>query len=211
MSVNPSIYLICWFQSKYRYSSHFRCARGDFRAICPEIPRSEARNATKAAFLCIAERCCWSRSKSVILSGSGDMREKTGSRISAVFLRRWNGERCRVSCAVTLHNKSCKCDLVSARNVGIPQAELEIDMIDHTFLDTSRARGKSRCWRQEMVKNRKIPTRNKCPGGDGLQIVITGTNWLHPLPAPPPEQPAPGFRSAPQNRPPGSGYTGVRR
>ena len=45
------------------------------------------------------------------------------------------------SCAVTLHNKSCKCDLVSARNVRIPQAELEIDMIDRTFLDTSRARG----------------------------------------------------------------------
>ena len=42
--------------------------------------------------------------------------------------------------AVTLHNKSCKCDFVSARNVPIPQAELEIDMIDRTFLDEGRAR-----------------------------------------------------------------------
>lgn len=41
--------------------------------------------------------------------------------------------------AVTLHNKSCKCDFVSARNIAIPQAELEIDMIDRAFLDTSRA------------------------------------------------------------------------
>lgn len=42
--------------------------------------------------------------------------------------------------AVALHNKSCKCDFVSARNIRIPQAELEIDMIDRTYLDTGRAR-----------------------------------------------------------------------
>lgn len=42
--------------------------------------------------------------------------------------------------AVTLHNKSCKCDFVSARNIPIPQAELEIDMIDRTFLDEGKAR-----------------------------------------------------------------------
>ncbi len=42
--------------------------------------------------------------------------------------------------AVTLHNKSCKCDFVSARNIAIPQAELEIDMIDRTFLDLGKAR-----------------------------------------------------------------------
>ncbi len=32
--------------------------------------------------------------------------------------------------AVVLRNKSCKCDFVSARNVSLPQAELDIDMID---------------------------------------------------------------------------------
>lgn len=42
--------------------------------------------------------------------------------------------------AITLHNKSCKCDFVSARNVGLPQAEIEIDMIDRNFLDVSRAK-----------------------------------------------------------------------
>lgn len=41
---------------------------------------------------------------------------------------------------ITLHNKSCKCDFVSARNIAIPQAELEIDMIDRTFLDLGQAR-----------------------------------------------------------------------
>ncbi len=43
-------------------------------------------------------------------------------------------------CAVTLHNKSCKCDFVSARNIDIPQAELEIDMIDRNFLDIEKAK-----------------------------------------------------------------------
>lgn len=43
-------------------------------------------------------------------------------------------------CSVTLHNKSCKCDFVSARNIDIPQAEVEIDMIDRNFLDQDKAR-----------------------------------------------------------------------
>lgn len=42
--------------------------------------------------------------------------------------------------AITLHNKSCKCDFVSARNVGLPQVELEIDMIDRTFVDETKAK-----------------------------------------------------------------------
>lgn len=42
-------------------------------------------------------------------------------------------------CAVSLHNKSCKCDFVSARNIRLPQAELEIDMIDREFLDMAKA------------------------------------------------------------------------
>lgn len=43
-------------------------------------------------------------------------------------------------CAVTLHNKSCKCDFVSAKDIGIPQAELEIDMIDRGFLSLEKAK-----------------------------------------------------------------------
>ncbi len=43
-------------------------------------------------------------------------------------------------CAVVLHNKSCKCDFVSARNINVPQAELEIDMIDRMYLDNEKAR-----------------------------------------------------------------------
>ncbi len=42
--------------------------------------------------------------------------------------------------AVSLHNKSCKCDFVSARHIDIPQAELEIDMIDRNFLNMERAK-----------------------------------------------------------------------
>ena len=42
--------------------------------------------------------------------------------------------------AVSLRNKSCKCDFVSARHIDIPQAELEIDMIDRNFLDIERAK-----------------------------------------------------------------------
>ena len=43
-------------------------------------------------------------------------------------------------CAVVLHNKSCKCDFVSARNITLPQAELEIDMIDRNYLDMEKAK-----------------------------------------------------------------------
>lgn len=37
-------------------------------------------------------------------------------------------------CTITLHNKSCKCDYISARNIDIPQAEIEMDMVDREFL-----------------------------------------------------------------------------
>lgn len=47
--------------------------------------------------------------------------------------------RSGAAAAVTLHNKSCKCDFVSAKDVGIPQAEIEIDMIDREFADLDRA------------------------------------------------------------------------
>lgn len=42
-------------------------------------------------------------------------------------------------CAVVLHNKSCKCDFVSARNISIPQAEIQIDMIDRSYMDMDKA------------------------------------------------------------------------
>lgn len=42
-------------------------------------------------------------------------------------------------CAVVLHNKSCKCDFVSARNIELPQAELDIDMIDRNYLNPDKA------------------------------------------------------------------------
>ena len=42
--------------------------------------------------------------------------------------------------AITLRNKSCKCDLVSAKNIKIPQAELDMDMIDRAYLDLEKAR-----------------------------------------------------------------------
>lgn len=45
-------------------------------------------------------------------------------------------------CAVVLHNKSCKCDFVSARNIEVPQVELEIDMIDRNYLDVEEARNR---------------------------------------------------------------------
>lgn len=41
--------------------------------------------------------------------------------------------------AIVLHNKSCKCDFVSARDINIPQAELEIDMIDRSFVNLTKA------------------------------------------------------------------------
>lgn len=43
-------------------------------------------------------------------------------------------------CAITLRNKSCKCDFVSARDIEIPQAEIQIDMIDRNFLDIEKAK-----------------------------------------------------------------------
>lgn len=43
--------------------------------------------------------------------------------------------------AIVLHNKSCKCDFVSATNVGLPQAELEIDMIDREFANLEKVKG----------------------------------------------------------------------
>ena len=41
--------------------------------------------------------------------------------------------------AVVLHNKSCKCDFVSAINLDLPQAEIEIDMIDRNYVDMNKA------------------------------------------------------------------------
>ena len=49
-------------------------------------------------------------------------------------------ENSGAKCAIVLHNKSCKCDFVSAKNIDIPQAELEIDMIDRTYLDVEKAK-----------------------------------------------------------------------
>lgn len=54
-------------------------------------------------------------------------------------LKQWIDES-GAQCAVTLRNKSCKCDFVSARLLKLPQAELQIDMIDRTFPDLERAR-----------------------------------------------------------------------
>lgn len=45
-------------------------------------------------------------------------------------------------CAVTLINKSCKCDFVSAKNISVPQAELDIDMIDRTYADEKKIKDK---------------------------------------------------------------------
>lgn len=42
--------------------------------------------------------------------------------------------------AIVLHNKSCKCDFVSARNIDLPQAELDIDMIDRNYLALDKAK-----------------------------------------------------------------------
>lgn len=49
-------------------------------------------------------------------------------------------EKSGAKCAIVLHNKSCKCDFVSARNIALPQAELEIDMIDRNYLDMEKAK-----------------------------------------------------------------------
>lgn len=42
--------------------------------------------------------------------------------------------------ALVLHNKSCKCDFVSAKDIGIPQVEIEIDMIDRNYADLKRCK-----------------------------------------------------------------------
>ncbi len=42
--------------------------------------------------------------------------------------------------AISLRNKSCKCDFVSAKYIDLPQVELEIDMIDREYLDVERAK-----------------------------------------------------------------------
>lgn len=60
------------------------------------------------------------------LNLSQDSRNKS---LSAVI------EKSGAVAAVTLRNKSCKCDYVSARNISVPQAEIEIDMIDRKFMD----------------------------------------------------------------------------
>ncbi len=46
------------------------------------------------------------------------------------------------ACAVSLRNKSCKCDFVSAREIGIVQTELEMDMIDREFLSQEKAKSR---------------------------------------------------------------------
>lgn len=56
----------------------------------------------------------------------------------------------RAQGVITLHNKSCKCDFVSARNIGLPQAELEIDMVDRTFLDVEGAKRKVQLLKQTI-------------------------------------------------------------
>ena len=41
---------------------------------------------------------------------------------------------------VSLRNKSCKCDFVSAKDISLPQAEIEIDMVDGEYLDMQYAK-----------------------------------------------------------------------
>ncbi len=48
--------------------------------------------------------------------------------------------RSGAAAAVSLRNKSCKCDFASAMCAGIPQAEVEIDMIDREYMDEGRAK-----------------------------------------------------------------------
>lgn len=49
-------------------------------------------------------------------------------------------EKSKATGVISLHNKSCKCDFVSAKNVSLPQIELEIDMIDRNYLDIEKAK-----------------------------------------------------------------------
>lgn len=48
--------------------------------------------------------------------------------------------RSKAGGCIVLRNKSCKCDFVSAKEIALPQAELEIDMIDRKFLDMEKAK-----------------------------------------------------------------------
>lgn len=41
--------------------------------------------------------------------------------------------------AISVRNKSCKCDFVSAKEISIPQAELEVDMINRNYVDVEKA------------------------------------------------------------------------
>ncbi len=50
--------------------------------------------------------------------------------------------------AITLRNKSCKCDFVSAKNVGLPQVEIEIDMIDRNYLDVEKAKARMEIFKE---------------------------------------------------------------
>lgn len=42
--------------------------------------------------------------------------------------------------AISLHNKSCKCHFATSQYVDLPQAEIEIDMVDRKFLNVDRAK-----------------------------------------------------------------------
>lgn len=80
-----------------------------------------------------------------------DMHEKLFSAYNYTFLNLQQENRDKklseiiresgAECAIVLHNKSCKCDFVSARNVKLPQAELDIDMIDREYLNVDKAGG----------------------------------------------------------------------
>lgn len=52
--------------------------------------------------------------------------------------------------AITAHNKSCKCDFVSAKNIRLPQMELDIDMIDRNYMDMESARASIEVFREML-------------------------------------------------------------
>ena len=43
-------------------------------------------------------------------------------------------------CSVSMHNKSCKCDFVSAKDINIAKTEIEMDMIDRSFSNIERVK-----------------------------------------------------------------------
>ena len=49
-----------------------------------------------------------------------------------------------------MKNKSCKCDFVSARNIGLPQVEIEIDMIDRNYLDVEKAKARMEIFKETV-------------------------------------------------------------